>query len=271
LPLRVASGRLAWEAVPATGPTPEIRPAGDRAAAGATIAGRVLGLQGVIEVVLVRHERSPARDHAIACASVVLRGRHGGRYALDVPPALPPTAQGRGCAIDYTLTAKEALAKARPVVAPIVLGAAGRPHLERGPTPPDRIIPNARSRHFHLELADAELHGGGRIAGRLHRHGEWPPRAPTVELNCVESWLAFAPALAGVAHWDRAVLWHAEAAVELDPDRTWVPFAFDIPADLPPAVEGHTIAWRYELSAHRPARIGVDDYAALTPLLFETG
>jgi hypothetical protein len=71
-------------------------------------------------------------------------------------------------------------------------------------------------------------------------------------------------------HWERDVLWRARTTVEGDPDRTWVPFAFDVPAGLPPAVEADTLAWRYELSASRRARIGIDEYAILTPVLFET-
>jgi hypothetical protein len=240
-------------------------------AAGATISGRVADAAGVVEVALVRRERSPDRDHAIPCASTTLRGGRGGRFAIDVPKDLPPTATGRGCAIEYALTAKEALGGGRRVETPVVMDATGVPHLERGPTPPDRLIPNGRARHFHLELATAELHGGGHIAGRLHHHGRWPSGAPTIDLTCVESWRTSVPSLGGVAHWERADLWHARTTVEIDPDRTWLPFAFDLPDDLPPAVEAHTIAWRYELGAHRHVRIGTTDYAALTPLLFETG
>jgi hypothetical protein len=133
------------------------------------------------------------------------------------------------------------------------------------------MLANAPARRFHIELAVADVRGGGRLAGRVHRHGRRPLGAPEVELCCVETWRTLVPALAGVPYWARDELWRAQATVEVDPDRTWDPFAFDIPRDLPPAVEGHTLAWRYELTVHRHARIGIDEYAAVTPLLFETG
>ena len=249
----------------------EVRPGRGSVAAGEAMSGRLLGFEGAVEVALVRRERSPVREHRTECVATVLRGRRTGRYVLEVPPDLPPTAAGRRCAIDYSITAKEPLGDGRRASAAVTLRADGRPHLETRSEFADRIVPNAPGRRFHLELAAADLRGGGRLSGRLHRHRRWTRGPLTVELCSVESWRTPAPTLGAMPHWERDVLWSARTTVETDPDRTWVPFAFDIPDDLPPAVEAHTLAWRYELSASRRTRIGIDEYALLTPVLFETG
>jgi hypothetical protein len=267
---RRAAGRQSIGAMALAGaPALEVRPGRGRVAAGAAIGGRLLGFEGVVEVALVARERSPAREQRTECASAVVRERHAGRYLLEVPADLAPTAAGRRCAIDYSITAKEALGDGRRATAAVTLEADGRPRLRSTRAFADRILPNGPARHFHLELAAADLRGGGGVSGRLHRHGRWMPGALRVEICCVETWRTAAPTLGAMPHWDRDVLWSAEAAVDPDPDRTWVPFAFDIPAGLPPAVEGHTLAWRYELSACRHTRIGLGEYAVLTPVLFE--
>ena len=49
----------------------------------------------------------------------------------------------------------------------------------------------------------------------------------------------------------------------------WVPFHFDLPQWLPPAVEATTLAWRYELIAQRSVRYWFDETAVITPLLHE--
>jgi hypothetical protein len=255
----------------ATRPALEVRPDRSVVAAGDTVGGRLVGFGGVVEVAIVRTERSPARERSVDCASVTLREGRAHRYTLELPADVPPTAAGRQCAIEYSITAKEALGDGRRAHAPVSVGAVGCPHLESRHPSADPMLANAPARRFHIELFAADLRGGGRISGRLHRHGRWAPGAFNVELSCIETWRALAPAFAGVSYWERDLLWSARAEVDSDPDRTWVPFDFDIPPDLPPAVEGHALAWRYELTAHRHARIGIDEYAALTPLLFETG
>jgi hypothetical protein len=269
---RLLGGRQSVGAMALAGaPALEIRPGRGRVAAGEAIGGRLLGFEGVVEVAFVRRERSPVREHRTKCASTVVRERHAGRYVVEVPADLPPTASGRRCAIDYSITAKEALGDGRRASAAVTLEADGRPRLRSSRGFADRILPNGPARHFHLELATADLRGAGRVSGRLHRHGRWMPGALTVEICCVETWRTAAPTLGAMPHWDREVLWSEEAAVDADPDRTWLPFGFDIPAGLPPAVEAGTLAWRYELSACRHTWLGIDEYAVLTPVLFEAG
>jgi hypothetical protein len=249
----------------------EVRPAAARVTAGAALTGEVVGFGGVVDVALVRHERVPGREVAVRCAETTLRGAGRRRFGLDVPEDALPTVRGHGCAIDYELEAREPLGDGSRATAPVTVGASRRPHLDAADiAPADRLIVNAAAKHHHLELADAELRGGGRIVGRIHRHGPWVSDALIVEATCVEAWRALLPTLAGVPHWERRLLWSTEATVETDPDRMWVPFAFDLPAGLPPAVEARSLAWRYEIGARRHTRFGVDECAVITPLLFES-
>jgi hypothetical protein len=248
----------------------EVRPAAARATAGAAVTGEVVGFGGIADVALVRLERVPGRVVAVRCAEATLRGAGRRRFALDVPEEAVPTARGQDCTIDYELEAREPLGDGSRATASITVEASRRPHLESGVGPADRLMANAPARHHHLELADADLRGGGRIVGRIHRHGPWASGALAVEVTCVEAWRAHLATLAGVPHWERRLLWSAEATVQTDPDRMWVPFGFDVPAGLPPAVEARALSWRYEITARRHSRFGVGECAVLTPLLFES-
>jgi hypothetical protein len=89
----------------------------------------------------------------------------------------------------------------------------------------------------------------------------------TVEVRCEECWRT-RYAFHGVPEWQTATLWRSERPLEMDPDATWTGFAFAVPPGLPPAVEGRSIAWRYELWAKRARRVR-DETATLTPLLLE--
>ena len=249
----------------------EVRPAAARVAAGAVARGELVGFGGVVDLALVRRETVPGRLVEVRCAEATLRGTGRRPFALDVPEEALPTARGKECAIAYELEAREPLGDGSRASAPVTVAASRRPHLEAAAiASADRLIANAAAKHHHLELADADLRGGGRILGRIHRHGPWASEALIVEATCVEAWRALLPTLAGVPHWERRLLWSAEATVETDQDRMWVPFAFEVPEGLPPAVEARALAWRYEISARRHTRFGVDEYAVLTPLLFES-
>jgi hypothetical protein len=143
------------------------------------------------------------------------------------------------------------------------------PHL---PTPRsgfDRLLADWDARHFHIELFDAQLQGGGRLVGRVHRHGCWPPGPIEVRACCLESW-RFRPASeCGTPQWHASCLWEAEHPLTIDPDARWAAFRFTLPDHLPPAVEARTIAWRYELHAQRHVRHWFNETAARTPLLHE--
>jgi hypothetical protein len=113
------------------------------------------------------------------------------------------------------------------------------------------------------------LDGGGRIAGRVHRHGPWGEGTMAIVARCSECWHSSEVPVRGIPQWRQSTLWEAEQTLVLDRDATWTPFGFDLPAELPAAVEARTIAWRYELVARRRVRHWFDETAALTPLLHD--
>jgi hypothetical protein len=135
----------------------------------------------------------------------------------------------------------------------------------------DRMIASFPARHFHIELADALLEGGGHIDGRVHVHRT--VRRLEVLARCQEIWRTNfrirnhrQPPL-----WRSETLWSDAISLESDPDRTWLPFSFALPAGLPAAVEGHIICWRYEIEVRRRGRLRSLERAVATPLRFDIG
>jgi hypothetical protein len=137
----------------------------------------------------------------------------------------------------------------------------------------ERLVSSFPGRRMHIELSTAELHGGGRIRGRVHRDRDSAGGALVVTVRCVESWQK----LPGAGRWLPATrpqlpVWRQEVRYEdslpLEPldDAHWRGFAFDLPEGLPLAVEARTVAWRYEIEARRSVRFGPDDRAVVTPL-----
>jgi hypothetical protein len=135
----------------------------------------------------------------------------------------------------------------------------------------DRMIASFPARHFHIELADALLEGGGHIDGRVHvQRGV---RRLEVLARCQEIWRTNfrirnhrQPPL-----WRSELLWSDAIAFDCEPDRTWHPFSFALPAGLPAAVEGHIISWRYEIEVRRRGRFRRLERAVATPLRFDIG
>ena len=124
----------------------------------------------------------------------------------------------------------------------------------------DRLISRFGARRFHIELAEADVQGGGHVAGRVHANGDRLPDELIVGCRCQEAWRLDgrgrfrnlnAPPL-----WHHVTLWEERADVEWREGAHWASFAFDLPAGLPPAIEGRSIAFRYEIEAstRRPAR-----------------
>jgi hypothetical protein len=237
-----------------------------RAVAGGIVSGRVAGAVDRVPVLLVRVEHRP---HA-AAAFAVARGEAApstGIFELVVPEHALPSASGMRCSLAYRVQAGEYEALAG---APLEVSAGARPHLDDdGWRRADRLIPDWDARHFHIELSDAALHGGGRIAGRVHRHGAWPAGTMTVDASCRELWRTPIRTARGVPSWSGAWLWRHTAALPVDPDATWTPFELRLPSRLPPAVEARTFAWRYEIFVRRRTRHGRGETAARTPLLHE--
>jgi hypothetical protein len=77
----------------------------ERAAAGATVHGRVdgPGEPPVVAVELVRIERSPAGSATFHVATAELAG--DGAFALVVPPDAPPEVTGPSCTLRYVIRA----------------------------------------------------------------------------------------------------------------------------------------------------------------------
>jgi len=231
-------------------------------AAGTTLTGRVGGVRAGDPVVLVRTERRPRgeRDFAVARADAV---GPDGAFAIEVPDGALPTAAGSRCELSYRVESGGGAAAA------IAIRSRARPHLDAGRGRIDRLIPNWDARRFHIEVSDAVLEGGGRIAGRVHRHGPWRVGTMTIDVGCRESWRLPTRSARGVPGWGSGWLWRHIERLEVEPDATWVAFDLPLPAPLPPAVEARTIAWRYEIVVRRRTRSGLAESAARTPLLHE--
>jgi hypothetical protein len=127
------------------------------------------------------------------------------------------------------------------------------------------------ARHFHVELADAVLEGGGWIKGRVHVNEGGDAGTVEVIARCEEAWRTNfrIRSLRQPPLWRIEPLWSTSVTVQCDPDRRWHPFAFTLPPELPAAVEGYVVSWRYEIEARRPAVIGPAERAVITPLRFD--
>jgi hypothetical protein len=138
----------------------------------------------------------------------------------------------------------------------------------------ERFVASFSGRRMHVELAHADLWGGGRIEGRAHVDRAPAPGRLVASVRCIESWRV----TPRPGHWimqnrsNTVPLWRHETwfeeHAELEPleHAHWRGFAFDLPEWLPPAVEARSIAWRYEIEVRRSVRFGPDDRAVITPL-----
>ena len=243
-------------------------------AAGSPIGGQVAGSREPMEIALLRVERCPAGTVQKRVASeLVVPGETEGGFELVPPPDTPPSFVGQHCALGFVVRARTQRRGRRQeqVAAPVAI-CGGEQRVHDGPHLHDRLIASFPARGFHLEVADALLEGGGRIEGRIHAHDDLA-RSVEVTARCEEAWrtnLKFRnrrhPPL-----WREATLWEETSRVECEAGRHWHPFAFAIPGELPPAVEGYIVSWRYEVEARCRARVGFTDRAVITPLRFEIG
>lgn len=247
----------------------------DSVESGSELGFRLSGLTGAAEVGLIRRELGPAGRLTTACTSIVVEPAADGcaSAAVAVPAGLPPSSQGDRCRLEFAARARSPVNR-RPAAAverPVTVLAGARtaePHCRLG----DRMIADFASRHFHLELSEAGLHGGGRIAGRVHLDR---PLTGRLELRaeCREWWRTSPPSLwrRQPPIWNSRELWSDQVEVELEQGAHWGGFGFALPDHLPAAVEGYMVAWRYEIEARRPARLGPDERAVITPLGYSIG
>lgn len=248
----------------------------DRVEPGRELGFRLSGLSEPVELALLRRELGPAGRLTTVCAARVVEPDPDGSAtaALPVPAGLPPSGHGSRCELEFVARARSPVrGRSTAFLDTPVTVIAAAPPAEPHNQLPDRMIANFASRHFHIELSEAGLHGGGRIAGRVHL--DRPVSGTRLELNaeCREWWRTSPPSLwwRQPPTWSGRELWSGRLDVELEPGGHWSGFSFALPEGLPAAVEGYTIAWRYEIEARRPARLGPDERAVITPLRYSIG
>jgi hypothetical protein len=256
----------------ATGRPLELDLATPTAAAGEPIRGELRGLAGPADVTLLRVEVCPAGRLATPLVSsrVEPEGDRGG-FELPVPAQTPPGIDGPRCRLGFAVRARTPVSgrNRSQVVIPVRM-VGGDPPVHEATHLFDRMIASFPARHFHVELADALLEGGGWIKGRVHVSDDGAGPVDVIA-RCEEAWRTNfrfrnhrQPPL-----WHTDPLWSETQTVGRDPDRRWHPFAFAIPPGLPPAVEGYVVCWRYEVEARRRARVGPAERAVVTPLRFD--
>jgi hypothetical protein len=139
-----------------------------------------------------------------------------------------------------------------------------------------RLVGDYEARRFHVELSAAVLHGGGAIAGRVHRDRELNAGPIIVRARCIEAWREAPPRVPilparhsmRLPRWHDRTLWSCELVLDGLADARWAPFEFAIPEGLPPAIEARSVAWRYEIEARRPLRLRFDERAISVPLRY---
>jgi hypothetical protein len=96
---------------------------------GGTLYGAVRGVAVAagMQLVLARVERTPVATRAYPVAACTLDSDAGGRFSLDLPPDLPPSAQGRRCSLDWVLHLTGADEQTSLAQAPVELLAERRP------------------------------------------------------------------------------------------------------------------------------------------------
>jgi hypothetical protein len=147
------------------------------------------------------------------------------------------------------------------------------------------IAPPEPAHGFRITLDTAEPWGGGHIQGRVERRGErHDRRSISVRVRCLAAWLDVAPQLLGrkrllswttygdirnrgVPIWLDEEVFVEEALLEPLEQANWQHFAFELPGELPRALEGTFVAFRWIVEARRSRFVG-GDVAAL-PLLIE--
>ena len=147
------------------------------------------------------------------------------------------------------------------------------------------IAPPEPAHGFRITLDTAEPWGGGHIGGRVERRGERHDRRPiSVRVRCLAAWLDVAPQLLGrkrllswttygdirnrsVPIWLDEEVFVEEAQLEPLEQANWQHFAFELAGELPRALEGTFVAFRWIVEARRPRLVGGD--VAAIPLLIE--
>jgi len=236
--------------------------------AGEALRGTVPG--GAREVQIVRRERSPTGSFVFHVAAV--EPDAGDRFEVEIPAAAAPTWDGTQCAVSYLAIARRDRTgrRRREHIGTSQFAVhTGQPQAGPPSFLHDRMIANFDGRHFRVELSGGELCGGGSLSGRAHLQPNHPIQPEAAVVRCMESWRvdrSLKPNRPPV--WRIALLWEQAAALDWSQPGTWVPFSFRLPSGLPPAFEGRTVAWRYEIELRRRRRFRLAHRAVLTPTGF---
>jgi hypothetical protein len=239
--------------------------------AGETVRGLINDGAGS-NVVLLRLEISPAGTVPRRLAEGQANG--AGEFALELPEDSVPTAQGRKCAIEYVVrTAPDKRRDAVDLASVEVVGRLEAGKLEESMPFGDRMIARFEARRFHIELTEVDVQGGGTLAGRVHVFPGKKAEGVVVTCCCVESWRVNGRS---VVHnrrqpplWKTETIWSESVTPDWREGETWSGFRVPLPAELPVAMEGRSIAWRYEVEASLRTRLGMHDRAMTTPMGFE--
>lgn len=147
------------------------------------------------------------------------------------------------------------------------------------------IEPAQSARSFSITLDQARLEGGGEISGRVERRQDRRDSRPvTVDVHCDACWVDIAPQFVGrkrvftwsalgdmrnrvIPVWLEEEIFRQSLEVGSLDEANWQHFEFAIPSEVPRALEGTFVAFRWRIEARRPRRIG-HELAAL-PLLVE--
>ena len=95
----------------------------------------------------------------------------------------------------------------------------------------------------------------------MHRDRELSAGPIVVRARCMEAWREAPPRVPIVPanrsmrmpRWHERTLWSDEQVLDGLSEAHWAAFKFDLPPELPPAVEARSVAWRYEVEARAPA------------------
>lgn len=137
------------------------------------------------------------------------------------------------------------------------------------------IEPARRSGSFQLVLDVAQPWGGGRIEGRVESRKPSGSGSYDASVTCSAAWLDCAPPPKnqrgmspgsvltnllmhgiGIRIWLDEQVWSARADLGELSGQNWLPFAFDLPRELPRAFEGTVVAFRWRVAARRRRAIG---------------
>lgn len=140
-----------------------------------------------------------------------------------------------------------------------------------------QIMPAQYARGFAISLDAAEPWGGGRVEGRVEVTDGRHDASPVVlSVRCLACWLDIAPHPAGdkrflhldafwelrgrsIPIWIEDEVWLERWELgELGDGTNWLRFGFDLPPELPRAIEGTFVSFRWRIEARRSRRIGHD-------------